>query len=124
MKGGSRIRLSVQCIYLVVFSHLHSLSHSLTLSLSHSRTLSLSHSLTLSLSHSLTLSLSRSLALSLSRSLALSLSRSLTLSLSLSHSLNLTPCNCALHCMQYFVTACNCLYENINLSLLVSTAVS
>lgn len=47
-----------------------------------------------------------------------------TLTLSLSRSLNLMPCNCALHCMQYFVTACNCLYENINLSLLVSTAVS
>ena len=47
MKGGSRIRLSLQCIYLVVFSHLHSLSHSL----------------------------------------------------------NLTPCNCALHCIAQHVTA-------------------
>ena len=47
MKRGSRIRLSLQCIYLVVFSHLHSLSHSL----------------------------------------------------------NLTPCNCALHCIAQHVTA-------------------
>ena len=43
-------------------------------------------------------------------------SLTLTLSLSQSHALQL---RIALHC-----TACNCFYENINLSLLVSTAVS